>query len=72
MKITITDPTLIGDLVDALGRWHWPVAERGRDYVLVDIPAGVPKDAAQLELALFIQVWLARHPDVEAVADRII
>ncbi len=64
MKIRLSDPTLVDDLLRFL-RARQCVAELASDDTLdVMLPEAVRSDAAALELDLYLRVWEATHPGV--------
>jgi hypothetical protein len=62
MKIRLSDPALVDDLLAFL-RARRCVAEQASDNTLyVTLPEAVRSDAAALELDLYLRVWEATHP----------
>jgi hypothetical protein len=70
MRIRLSDPTLVDELLEYLRR-HDVVAERlTRDVINASLPAVPRGDAAILELELYLRVFEAIHPGtkVERIA----
>jgi hypothetical protein len=64
MKIRVSDPSLVDDLLWFLEAKQCAV-ERLSDVSLDVVLAETPRrDAARLEFELYLRVWEALHPDV--------
>ena len=62
MRIRLSDPALIDELLDYLRR-HEAVAERSYgDVLIVSLPASLHGEAAALEIDLYLRVFEATHP----------
>lgn len=71
MKVEISDPSLIGELAEALRRCEFTVARTDARTLTVSpepFPPGVGSihGAAELELDLYLKVWEAKHPGARA------
>ena len=62
MKIEVSDPTLVDDLIESLRAAQFIVARTGAK--TMDARFGWPlrEDAARLELDLYLRVWCAKEP----------
>ena len=66
MRIRLSNPALVDELLDYLWR-HEAVAERlGGDIVAASLPSVGRDDAAELELDLYLRVFEATHPGTTA------
>ena len=64
MRIRLSDPALVDELLEYLSR-HEAVAERSdSDVIAVSLPRIERSDAAKLELDLYLRVFEATHPGV--------
>ncbi|HEX5470017.1 MAG TPA: hypothetical protein VFW80_13335, partial [Gaiellaceae bacterium] len=62
MKIRLSDPSLIGDLLEFLRARECVVEPASADTLDVELPDAMRADAAALELDLYLRVWEATHP----------
>lgn len=69
MRIYLGSPELLDDLLESLERWAWHVDAVDETGIYVSPPAGIPDDAAALELDLYLRLWRTRHPGATAVVD---
>jgi hypothetical protein len=69
MKIRLSDPSLIGDLLEFLRARECVVEPASEDTLDVELPVAMRDDAAALELDLYLRVWEATHPGVLAERD---
>jgi hypothetical protein len=67
MRVQVSDPELLGSLVDSLRRSGCIVAREEEGILAVSIPRSLHEEAARLELDLYLRVWEATHPDARAV-----
>jgi len=67
MRIRVSDPVLIGDLLDHLLGNGCLAIQMSRNMVAVSFSDGLPYDAARLELDFHLADWLLRHADGSAV-----
>lgn len=67
MRIRLSNPALISDLVDYLRRNDCEVVPMGRDMVAVALSPALPYDAARLELNFHLGDWVVRHADANVV-----
>jgi hypothetical protein len=67
MRIQISDPELLGSLMDFLRRCGCVVAHEEEGIVAVSIPGSLHEEAARLELDQYLRVWEAIHPGARAV-----
>ncbi len=67
MKIEVSDPTLVDDLIDSLRAFQCIVARTGEK--TADVRFGWPlrEDAARLELDVYLRVWGAKHQGARAI-----
>jgi hypothetical protein len=66
LRVQLSDPALVDDLVDFL-RASGCVAQPALGAIVsVSIPKSLREDAAELELDLYLRVWEATHPEAEA------
>ena len=67
MKIEVSDPTLVEDLIGHLNRFDLLVSRTGER--TLDARFGWPlrEDAAGLELDLYLRVWEVGHPSARAI-----
>jgi hypothetical protein len=64
MRIRLSDPTLVDELLEYLSR-HEAIAERSEgDVIAVSLPRSERSDAEKLELDLYLRVFEATHPGV--------
>lgn len=66
MRVKISDPALVDDLVEFLSRSGCIAHAQDETTILVSIPRSLREDAAELELDLYLQVWQATHPEAHA------
>lgn len=66
MRVKLSDPALVDDLVDFLSRSGCVAQAEDEATILVSIPKSLRADAAQLELDLYLRVWEATHPEARA------
>lgn len=67
MRIRISDPALIGDLLEYLRHNDCLAIQTGRSMVAVSLMDGLSYDAARLELDFRLADWLLGHADVSTV-----
>ena len=66
MRVKLSDPVLVDDLIDFLSRCGC-IAQAGDEAtVLVSIPKSLREDAAERELDLYLRVWEGAHPEARA------
>jgi hypothetical protein len=68
MRVRISDPELLGDLVETLTRANCPVEVTGPATLEIDSPFGLlsPEQARQ-EISFYLAVWQVRHPGTHVV-----
>lgn len=64
MKIRLSDPSLVDDLLTYLRAKQCVVESESADTLDVELPEVVRGDAAALELDLYLRVFEATHPGV--------
>jgi hypothetical protein len=69
MKIRVSDPSAVDDLVTALSESECVVSRTDADSIEVGAPWQIfdsvqPKRQAELELTFFLRAWEARHPGI--------
>ena len=62
MKIRLSDPALVDDLLAFLRARQCVAEQASEDTLDVELPAAMRSDAAALELDLYLRVWEASHP----------
>ncbi len=67
MRIRVSDPGLIGDLLDCLLGNGCLAVQTSRSIVAVSFSDGLTYDVARLELGFQLADWLLRHEDASAV-----
>ena len=67
MRIRVSDPVLIGDLLDCLLDNGCLAIQTSQNIVAVSFSDGLPYDVARLELDLHLADWLRGHADAGAV-----
>lgn len=66
MRVKLSDPALVDDLVDFLSRSGCIAQAEDETTLLVSIPKSLREDAAALELDLYLRVWEATHLEAQA------
>jgi hypothetical protein len=68
MRIRISDPELLDDLVESLRRANCPVEVTGLETLAVESPSPLltPEQARQ-EIGFYLAVWQVRHPDAHVL-----
>lgn len=66
VRVKISDPALVDDLVEFLSRSGCIAHAQDETTILVSIPRSLREDAAELELDLYLQVWQATHSEAHA------
>ena len=66
LRVKLSDPSLVDDLVDFLRRSGCVAQPAEEAIVSVSIPGSLREDAAELELDLYLRVWEAMKPEAEA------
>jgi hypothetical protein len=70
MRIRISDPELVGDLVASLTRAHCPVERVGEDGIEIGSPSRLlTPDQARREIGLYLVLWRVKHPSVLVTVD---
>jgi len=67
MRIRLSNPALIGDLVDYLRQNDCEAMPMGPNLIAVSLSHALPYDAARLEVDLHLGDWALGHGDVSAV-----
>jgi hypothetical protein len=62
MKIRLSDPALVDDLLAFLRARQCVAEQASEDTLDVELPEAMRRDAAALELDLYLRVWEASHP----------
>ena len=68
MRITLTDPALLQDLLQELWRVGCIARQESADSIEADVP-GAPHEQASMELALRLRLWDAAHPGAAVLED---
>ncbi|HYY77047.1 MAG TPA: hypothetical protein VE644_12080 [Gaiellaceae bacterium] len=66
MKVYVSDPAFVYDLLTSLQRANYAAAQTDADTVEVTIPTTATPEQAQLHLGFYLANWRARHPGVVA------
>ncbi|MGH2803999.1 MAG: hypothetical protein ACRDL4_13280 [Thermoleophilaceae bacterium] len=66
MRVHVSDPAFVYDLLASLKRANYAAAQTGSDTVEVTIPKTASDEQAQLHLGFYLANWRARHPGVVA------
>jgi hypothetical protein len=66
MKVHVSDPAFVYDLLASLQRANNAAAQTGADTVEVTIPTTATPEQALLHLGYYLANWRARHPGVVA------
>jgi hypothetical protein len=70
MRIRISDPELLGDLVASLMRARCPVEQVGEDGIEIGSPSPLlTPDQARKEIGLYLVLWRVKHPSVRVTVD---
>lgn len=67
MRIRISDPALINDLVEYLRRKDCDVVQTSRTLIAVSLSHALPYDAARFELDFRLADWRLGQPGARAV-----
>lgn len=65
-RIQLSEPTLVHDLVDFLGRAECVALQAGRDAIEVHVLRPRRADQARRDLLGLLSAWSAMHPGVDA------
>jgi hypothetical protein len=66
MKVFVSDPAFVTDLLYSLKRANYLAAQTGADMVEVTIPTSATPEQARLHLGFYLANWRARHPGIVA------
>jgi len=66
MRVRVSDPAFVYDLLCSLKQAGYAAAQASADTVEVRIPSAVLSDEAKLHLGHYLANWRARHPGVVA------
>jgi hypothetical protein len=66
MKVFVSDPAFIIDLLYSLKRANYAAAQTATDTVEVQLPSAATPEQARLHLGFYLANWRARHPGVVA------
>jgi hypothetical protein len=66
MKVFVSDPAFISDLLYSLMRANYAAAQTGADMIEVSIPSAATPEQARLHLGFYLANWRARHPGIVA------
>jgi hypothetical protein len=70
MRIRISDPELLSDLVASLTRARCPVERIGEDGVEIGSPSHLlTPEQARREISLYLVLWRVKHPSVRVTVD---
>ena len=66
MKVHVSDPAFVYDLLASLKRANYAATQTGDDTVEVAVPGAASPDQARLHLGFYLANWRARHPGIVA------
>jgi hypothetical protein len=66
MKVHVSDPAFVYDLLASLQRANYSAAQTGPGMVEVSLPPTATPEQAQLHLGFYLANWRARHPGIVA------
>ncbi|MGH3048081.1 MAG: hypothetical protein ACRDNC_13940 [Gaiellaceae bacterium] len=66
MKVYVSDPAFLYDLLTSLQRANYAAAQTDSDTVEVTIPTTATPEQAKLHLGFYLANWRARHPGIVA------
>ncbi|MGH3006992.1 MAG: hypothetical protein ACRDOS_14055 [Gaiellaceae bacterium] len=66
MKVYVSDPAFLYDLLTSLQRANYAAAQTDSDTVEVSIPTTATPEQAKLHLGFYLANWRARHPGIVA------
>ncbi|MGH3047745.1 MAG: hypothetical protein ACRDNC_12185 [Gaiellaceae bacterium] len=66
MKVHVSDPAFVYDLLTSLQRANYAAAQTDSDTVEVSIPTTATPEQAKLHLGFYLANWRARHPGIVA------
>jgi hypothetical protein len=70
MRIRISDPELLSDLVASLMRAQCPVERVGEDGIEIGSPSPLlTPEQARKEIGLYLVLWRVKHPSVRVTVD---
>ncbi|MGH3004643.1 MAG: hypothetical protein ACRDOS_01825 [Gaiellaceae bacterium] len=68
MRIRISDPELLDDLVESLRRANCPVEVTGPETLEVDSPSSLlTTEQARQEIGFYLAVWQVRNPGAHVI-----
>src|SRR5215218_6536581 len=67
MRIRVSDPALVGDLLEHLRRCGCEAMQTSRDIIAASFPHSLPYDAARLELDLHLADWRGKQAGTSAI-----
>jgi len=68
MKIRVSDPRLVDDLLESLRRAHCDVEVTGPATIAISSPSRLlTAEQARREIGFYLAVWLVRHPGTRVV-----
>ena len=70
MRVRISEPGLLSDLVDTLSRACCHVERFSEDGIEIGSPSPIlTPDQARQEIGLYLVLWRAKHPDVRVTVE---
>jgi hypothetical protein len=70
VRVRISEPGLLDDLVDTLSRACCRVERFGEDGIEIGSPSPIlTLDQARQEIGLYLVLWRAKHPDVRVTVE---
>jgi hypothetical protein len=66
MKVLVSDPAFVYDLLASLRRANYAATQAGNTSVNVQIPPAATVEQARLHLGFYLANWRARHPGIVA------
>ena len=70
MRVHISEPELLSDLVASLTRAQCPVKQVSEDGIEIGSPSPLlTSKQARKEIGLYLVLWRVKHPDVRVTVD---
>jgi|Tabmets5t2r1_1033131.scaffolds.fasta_scaffold46768_2 hypothetical protein len=66
MRVRVSDPQLVSDLLDFLKRADCDAIQLGQNMVAVALARALPYETARMELDFRLSEWRARHSGAHA------
>jgi hypothetical protein len=66
VRIDVSNPELVADLLEFLRRAKCTAALNDDGSIEVEVPEAFGEEQARMEIDLYLKAWQAAHPDVDA------